>query len=160
MTEPPNQRTAMNARELFGHWAEVRDGLFQALDKLTDDQLDFVPREGLWSLGTVARHIANAEEGWFRYAVTRELNEWPAEYTAEDYPTVESIKALLSEVHARTEAYLATVDAADLDRTIDTPWGGKLSLRWIIWHVLEHEIHHRGEIFLMLGLLGLEGPDI
>lgn len=150
----------MNAKELFGHWAEVRDGLFQALDKLTDDQLDFVPREGLWSLGTVARHIANAEEGWFRYAVTRELDEWPAEYTAEDYPTVESIKALLSEVHARTEAYLVTVDAADLDRAIDTPWGEKLSLRQIIWHVLEHEIHHRGEIFLMLGLLGLEGPDI
>ena len=108
----------MNAKELFGHWAEVRDGLFQALDKLTDDQLDFVPREGLWSLGTVAHHIANAEEGWFRYAVTRELNEWPAEYAAKDYPTVESIKALLSEVHARTDAYLATVNAADLDRTI------------------------------------------
>jgi len=150
----------MNALELFRHWAEVRDGLFQALDKLTDEQLDFTPREGLWSLGTVARHIANGEEGWFRFAVTRELDEWPPEYTAKDYPTVQAIKALLTEVHARTEAYLATVDVADLDRVIEMPWGESLPLRWIIWHVLEHEIHHRGEILLMLGLLGMEGPDI
>jgi uncharacterized damage-inducible protein DinB len=26
--------------------------------------------------------------------------------------------------------------------------------------VLEHEIHHRGEIYLMLGLLGLGASDI
>jgi len=23
-----------------------------------------------------------------------------------------------------------------------------------------HEIHHRGEIFLMLGLMGMEAPDV
>lgn len=150
----------MNAYELFGHWQEVRKGLFQALDRLADAHLDFVPREGLWSLGTTARHIANAEEGWFRYAGTRELAEWPGAYTAEDYPTVASIKTLLSDVHERTEAYLTTLGVADLDQVLNMPWGEELSLRWIIWHVLEHEIHHRGEIFLMLGLLGLEAPEV
>ena len=150
----------MNAKELFGHWTNVRQGLLQALDVLSDEQLGFVPREGLRSLGTVARHIASAEEGWFRYVVTHELDDWPPDFTAGDYPTVESIKALLAEVHARTEAYLETVDAADVDQAIVLPWGPEVTLRWVIWHVLEHEIHHRGEIFLMLGLLGLKAPDI
>jgi uncharacterized damage-inducible protein DinB len=150
----------VNARALFGHWAEVREGLLRALDKLTRDQLSFVPRKGMWSLGEVARHIAGAEEGWFRYAVTREYDQWPAPYTAADYPTAASIKALLTEVHARTEVWLETVDEADLDRPIETPWGELLPLRWIIWHVLEHEIHHRGEIFMMMGLLGLDVPEI
>lgn len=149
----------MTAAELFSHWQTVRRDLLRALDMLSDEQLAFVPREGLWSLGRVTRHIARAEEGWFRYVVTRELAEWPR-FPEEDYPTVEAIKALLTEVHARTEAYLATVDAADLDRTVTTPRGEELSLGWIVWHVLEHEIHHRGEIYLMLGLMGLEAPDI
>jgi uncharacterized damage-inducible protein DinB len=149
----------MNARELFAHWAEVRGGLLQALDKLTDEQLDFAPGEGLRSLGHVVRHIARAEDGWFRYVITRELDGWP-DYTAEDYPTVEAVKTLLAEVHSRTEAYLETVDIVDLDQVIETPWGKQLSLRWIVWHVFEHEIHHRGEIFLMLGLLGMKAPDI
>ncbi len=150
----------MNVRELFKHWDEVRSNLFRALDMLIDDHLDFVPREGLWSLGEVARHIANAEEGWFRYVIAREYDEWPPAYPAADYPTVVSVKALLTEVHARTETYLDTLSMADLERQIEAPWGQHFSLYWIIWHIIDHELHHRGEIYLMLGLMGLEAPDI
>jgi uncharacterized damage-inducible protein DinB len=149
----------MNAAELFSHWEKVRAGLLLALDQLTDEQLAFVPREGLWSLRTVALHIATAEEGWFRYVVTGELDEWP-EVDESEYPTVASIKALLMQVHGRTEDYLQTLNATDLDWVITTFWGAKVSLRWIIWHVLEHEVHHRGEIYLMLGLMGMEAPDV
>jgi uncharacterized damage-inducible protein DinB len=28
--------------------------------------------------------------------------------------------------------------------------------QWIVWHVLEHEIHHGGELSLALGTYGLE----
>ena len=143
----------------FHHWKDVRQGLCAALDKLSDAQLAFVPRTGLWSLGTTAAHIASAEEGWFRYVVQRELGGWP-DYAASDYATVERLKALLARVHDRTTAYLETLDEAGLARVVDLPWGGRVSLNWVIWHVLEHEIHHRGEICLMLGLLGMEAPDV
>jgi uncharacterized damage-inducible protein DinB len=149
----------MNAAELFSHWKSVRRGLVEALDKLTDEQLGFVPREGLWSLGTVACHIANAEDGWFRYVVTRDLDKWPP-LEEERYCSLLSTKAMLDEVHQRTERYLATVDVGDLEQMITAPWGEEFPLRWVIWHVLEHEIHHRGEIYLMLGLLGMEAPDV
>jgi|TARA_Y100000310_G_C20367248_1_gene661800 uncharacterized damage-inducible protein DinB len=126
---------------------------------ITDDQLEFVPRAGLWSLGHVACHIASAEEGWFRYAVLREYDKWP-QFPHTDYPTVESIKTFLESVHDRTNAYLETIDADDLDRQLSLALGFDASLRYVIWHVLEHEIHHRGEIFLMLGLQGMEAPDV
>jgi uncharacterized damage-inducible protein DinB len=58
--------------------------------------LRFVPREGLWSLGTVACHIANAEEGWFRYVVTRELDKWPP-LEEEKSRTIASVKAMLGD---------------------------------------------------------------
>ncbi len=149
----------MNAAELFSHWKTVRQGLYEALDLLTDEQLTFVPGEGLWSLGTVACHIANAEDGWFRYIATGELDDWPP-MEVEQYPTVALVKALLEETHAYTLAYLEGLDVADLERKVTTFWGAELSIRWIIWHVLEHEISHRGEIYLMLGLMGMEAPDV
>jgi uncharacterized damage-inducible protein DinB len=149
----------MNALELFDHWRQVRTGLLQALDMIRDEQLRFVPREGLWSLGTVARHIANAEDGWFRYVATRELDGWPP-LDEEQTPTVTAVKGLLTEVHDRTESFLSSVDTSDVDRVVEAPWGARFSLRWIIWHVLEHEIHHRGEIYLILGLMGMEAPDV
>jgi len=149
----------MNAAELFSHWKSVRQGLYEALDLLTDEQLAFTPREGLWSLGTVACHIANAEDGWFRYIATGELDEWPP-MEEKRYTTIASVKALLEETHAYTLAYLEGLEAADLERKVTTFWGAELSIRWIIWHVLEHEISHRGEIYLMLGLMGMEAPDV
>jgi len=149
----------MNAAELFSHWKYVRQGLYEALDMLTDEQLAFLPGEGLWSLGTVACHIANAEDGWFRYIVAGELEDWPP-MEPERYTTVTSLKALLEQVHEYTQAFLEGLDVADLERKVTTFWGAELSIRWIIWHVLEHEIHHRGEIYLMLGLMGMEAPDV
>ena len=151
----------MDDRELLRHWDEVRAGLYQALDKLSDAQLTFVPREGLWSLGKVVCHIASCEEGWLRHFAR---GQWPPEesdYAPESYPSVAALKQLLAEVHARTAADLAVDDlGAWLDRRVKQPWGAEVSVRWCVWHVLEHEIHHRGEVYLMLGLLGMEAPDV
>ncbi len=150
----------MNARELFGHWDIVRRDLLRGLERFTEEDLDFQPAPAYQrTVGDIARHIAEAEDGWFGYVVRRELSAWP-EYPRDAYPTWQSIIQALERVHEKTLAWLETVDVADLDQTITMPRRGELSLRWIIWHVLEHEVHHRGELFLCLGLLGREAPDI
>jgi uncharacterized damage-inducible protein DinB len=149
----------MNAWEQFKHWKSVRRDLWAALDMLDDEQLEFSPREGLRTLRDVACHIGNAEEGWFNYVVHRKMDEWPR-YDPVNYPTMEAIKRYVDDVHQETIEYLQSLDTAGLETTVTAPWGDDFQLRWIVWHILEHEIHHRGEIYLMLGLLGLEGPDI
>jgi uncharacterized damage-inducible protein DinB len=156
----------MDAHHVFGHWSPVREGLVEALGILSDEQLGFAPsveregREALRSLGEVAVHVAGSEAGWFGHAISGELDGWPPAPAAEDHRTVASIQALLREVHDGTVAYLETIDADDLDATFALPWGPEVTRRWAIWHVLEHEIHHRGEIYLMLGLMGMEAPDV
>ena len=150
----------MKASEAFAHWNAAREALYDALDMLTDEQLRFVPREGLWSLGTVAVHIAAAEDGWLRLATEPGLPAWPAaRYRPEELTTVSTIKQALAEVHERTFAYLATIQLEDLSRTVALPWGTSATLGWIFWHILMHENTHCGEIFLMLGLMGMQAPD-
>jgi uncharacterized damage-inducible protein DinB len=148
----------MNAKELFGHWNEVRNGLLSALDLLTDAQLDFSPREGLWTLRETVVHLAGTEDGWLRYYAQ---NRWHENIPqAEDYPTIDSLKALLAEMHQRTlEQFSQDADAL-MEQVGPLPWGGQVSLGWAVWHVIEHEIHHRGEVYLMLGLIGIEAPDV
>jgi uncharacterized damage-inducible protein DinB len=53
--------------------------------------------------------------------------------------------------------FLSGLKLEDLKVCIDFPWDGNGSLAWIIWHVLEHEIHHRGELSLILGIMGRKG---
>jgi uncharacterized damage-inducible protein DinB len=35
-----------------------------------------------------------------------------------------------------------------------------LTRQWILWHVLEHDLRHGGELFLTLGIHGLPTPDL
>jgi uncharacterized damage-inducible protein DinB len=153
---------SMNAKELFSHWDGVRRDLLRAVDLLIDAQLDFTPRPELRTVRQVLVHIAEAEQGWFRYVVEQKTKSWDeAGIRTASYPTVASLKRLLANVHESTDTFLATLPVEELNRLCEDPWGGPPdSVRWIIWHVLEHEIHHRGELFLMLGLLGMQAPDI
>lgn len=154
----------MQTATLLNHWREVRQALVAALDQLTDSQLAFVPGSGLRPLGQTACHIAGAEEGWFRYCVTHEIEGWEAaDFQLENYPTVAEVKRLLADVHARTEAmFPADPTGADavMQRRVILPWGPEVTVEYVVWHILEHEIHHRGEIFLELGLLNMEAPDV
>ncbi len=103
-------------------------------------------------------HIANTEDVWLRYyTANRRPENLPQ---AKDYPTVESLKTLLAEVHARTQAQFAQKPDNLMEQICQLPWGNQVSMGWAVWHVLEHEIHHRGEIYLMLGLMGMEAPDV
>jgi uncharacterized damage-inducible protein DinB len=74
--------------------------------------------------------------------------------------TVRAIQAELTRTHKETLEYLGTVPMDDFNRIVQVPGDGTPKLGWILWHVLEQQIHHRGELFLCLSLLGMERPKI
>ena len=150
----------MKLSHIFSHWVRVRKGLLEMIDNFNEEDLSFVPYDGAWSVKDILFHIATAEDGWFRYCVTKEVGEWPSDIETEDYSTAESLKTLLAEIHSRTVSNLGTTDISEFDRVVELPWGPEVPLNWIFWHLLEHEIHHRGELSLILGLLGREGLDV
>ena len=150
----------MQPSALFSHWQQIHQDTLQTAARFTPDDLSFKPFEASWTAAQIMLHIADAEAGWFQYVVQRQLTEWPSQYTLENYPTLADIQSALTEVHKHTQKYLAALEEGDIDRVILSPWGDKFRLGWIIWHVLEHEIHHRGELSLILGILGREGLDV
>jgi len=143
----------------FSHWDQVHKGTLDVFEKFDQVELSFSPYDGSWSVGQIALHIANAEEGWFGTIARKVYTHWPSNHTLENYPLKEDIKSLLVETHARTMAYLDKLTLDDLKQVVDSEWG-RFSVRFIIWHVMEHEIHHRGELSLILGTFGREGLDV
>jgi uncharacterized damage-inducible protein DinB len=150
----------MKPEDLFSHWSLVRKDLIKVIEDFEESDLSYQPFPDSWTVGQIMVHIANAEEGWFRYVVTRELPEWPSYLRFENYPTREKILEILDTVHTKTEEYLGTLTEQDLTTGILAPWEATFPLGWIIWHVIEHEIHHRGELSLILGILGKDGLDV
>ncbi len=149
----------MEPSEIFSHWGQVRDDLITTIDVFHEEELTFAPFEGSWPVGQIMLHIADCEDNWLYGVVGHELEPWIF-YELDDYPTKEAIKGVLARAHERTIRLLERLVEADLDEKYKTPDGRVYRLRWIIWHVLEHEIHHRGELSLALGILGREGLDV
>ena len=148
----------MEAKVLLNHWNTVRDGLLDALGKINNAQLDFRPRDGLWSLRETVVHIAGTEQGWLRFYTANKWHE--NEPQAENYPTIESLTRLLEKEHTETGMQFSGNIESLLAKECLLPWGSKCTMEWAVWHVIEHEIHHRGEIYLMLGLMDIEAPDV
>ena len=149
----------MDVAYIVAQWERVRSGLLETIDKFGDAELDFKPFPAAWSVRQLMLHIAQEERGEFQYGIAQSLDAFPPEHDPQKYPTVATIKALLEAVHVPTVAYLRGLDDADLSRVIDTPWGARYPLYDMLAHLIEHEIHHRAELSLILGMLGRAGFD-
>ena len=147
----------MLPKDLFSHWEGVRRDLVSTIEAFDESELEYVPFEGCRKVGDIMLHIADAEDGWLRFCVTKELEAWPDFYNLVNYPDRQSIIHVLDEVHSRTSEYLSSLGESGLEDSITAPWGDDFALLWIFWHIIEHEIHHRGELSLIIGLLGREG---
>jgi uncharacterized damage-inducible protein DinB len=144
---------------LISRWDSVRGGLESTIDKFTDADLDFKPFPQAMSVRELMLHIAHEEFGEFRLGIVQDIPDFPPAYPPEDYRSLDEIRTRLDSVHADTLGYVQALDEEDLRREIVTPWGQTSLLIDLLGHILEHEIHHRGELSLILGLLGRTGLD-
>ncbi len=149
----------MKPGQIFSRWEQVRVDLLATVDKFNDDELTYLPFEGSWPVGQIILHIAECEDFWLHALVRQEIQQ-SVSYGLADYPGKPAIKTVLEAAHRRTKRFLDGLDEASLQQTYQIPGGETFTLDWIIWHVLEHEVHHRGELSLILGMLGREGLDV
>lgn len=149
----------MKLDKFFSHWDQIHHNTIAVIEKFDETDLELSAYDGGWTVAEIALHIANAEEGWFRVVASKQDADWPAEYQVKDYPTKVAIIDLLERSHKETMSFLHSLSLKNLNTIIESKWGS-FSMRFIIWHVIEHEIHHRGELSLIHGLLGRKGLDV
>ncbi len=147
----------MELEHLGSHWAAVRRGLVETVAKLNDGDLDVRPFPSSRTVRELLLHIAQEEIGERDHGIRQILPAFPDEFDSSRYPDVQSIQSLLEASHHATLDYLDSLAPADLSATVVTPWGPSYSRSEMLSHILEHEIHHRGELSLVLGILGREG---
>lgn len=135
-------------------WGRFNESLIKLVDYVPDDQLDWSPKPELWNFRGILLHIAAARESWLGELVKLEgesLDVWGTVRTREQ------IKSAYAHSWQRVERFLG--DQAKLDATYQDD-EGPVTGHWVAFHLLEHDIHHRADIFHYLALLGIETPDV
>ena len=153
----------------YAGWDVYQQHLVAAIAPLTSEQLALRSSPQNWSVGMIATHIIAVRVGWFHMwmgagdAELAALGEWD-----EDGQPTRSAAELVTGLEMSWQMIqnaLANFTPADLAQTFQYPYPGKEnrsqhSRQWIIWHVLEHDIHHGGELSSILGAHGLAAVDL
>jgi uncharacterized damage-inducible protein DinB len=124
------------------------------LDRFTEAELDYCAYPGGWPVGQVFIHIASSEHFWMQHCIHAKPH---TSFELANFHSKAQIKAGLDEVHQQTLTWMAGLTESDLALTAPDDEGVSNSYYWMIWHVIEHEAHHRGELSLILGILGRSG---
>ena len=149
-------------------WDNYQQHLAHALAPLSTEQLTLRAAPHLRSVGIIATHIIGARARWLHF-VLREggedliaIGEWdrPGEPARSAADLVSGLEATWRVIQAALQRWTA----ADLEEILhDTDDNGEeetFTRQWVIWHLIEHDVHHGGELSFVLGMHNLPAIDL
>jgi uncharacterized damage-inducible protein DinB len=130
----------------------------RVLEALPKDQYDFRPDPGGRSIGEMAWHLAEGDaynslgvvQGGFSPDMRPPGMERPKQ--------VEALAPGYARVHREAVARVRGLKPAELARRVPYFSGEELSGEEILWAMIFHNIHHRGQLCLMCRLAGGVAP--
>ena len=146
---------------------DVRQRLIRYVEGFSAEQLSWHPNEMAESIGTLLLHVAAVEFSYIQEDIARTPmgEEWKIAFPIRfGIPQIsgEGVEFYLNklvEVRKATLDVLKNFTDDDLLRVIQPLEPGdpnsevQYSIEWILYHLVEHEAHHKGQIALMKRLL-------
>ena len=141
------------------YYGGIRRRTLSVIERIPAEKIDWTYREGKWTLGDVVRHIAAIE----RWMWGENVQGRPSRYAgcgkelADGY---EEVLAYFNRMHGEAVAIFGSLSDADLQGKCTTPAGSEITTWKWLRALVEHEIHHRGQIFIYHGMLDVATPPL
>jgi uncharacterized damage-inducible protein DinB len=141
------------------YFGNVRERTMRVARCIPPDKIDWSYAPGKFTLGDLLRHIAVAE----RYMFAENVQGKTSRYTSHGKELAdgfENILAFMERLHAESMEIFSQLSGDDLERKCKTPGGGEIQVAKWLRSMVEHEVHHRGQIYLYLGILDVPTPPL
>lgn len=145
--------------ELIDYFERIRHRTMRVIGCVPPDRVDWTWKAGKFTLGDLMRHLASIERWMFAENSRRRPSTYPGHgrELAESY---EAIVDYMNRMHAESMEIFRSLTEDDLDAKCVTPGGAELQVRKWIRSMIEHEVHHRGQIYLYLSMLDVPTPPL
>jgi uncharacterized damage-inducible protein DinB len=146
------------------NWERFQRQLGEAVRPLSREQLRFRPGADQRSLGELMRHIVAVRADWFCFDLREEAAPLATLARWQDEGQPERGGDELADGMALSWDYMQRAMA----RWTPAQWGERLTnannevneCAWVVWHVLEHDLHHGGQALLLCALQDLPYPAL
>ncbi len=160
---------------VYSGWDGYQRSLTAAIAPLSQEQSAYRPAPDRRSVGEIAAHIAFGRLDWFQRMGAPGSAELVAQAASEgvwrpwgqvaasvsDSPV--EIVRWLEATWQMIETCLNLWTVADLGVSYLQPYGGKtyaVSRQWTLWRIMAHDIHHGGQLTILLAAQGIDLPDL
>ena len=141
------------------YYARIRERTRRVVVLIPPERLEWAPREGAWTFGDLVRHLGAIERWMFAENVAGRPSRYPG-HGCELADGFDAVVAYLDQMHAESVEIFRALSPEDLQRPAVTPAGAAMPAWKWLRAMIEHEAHHRGQIYLMLNMLGIPTPPI
>lgn len=141
------------------YWERLRGRTLRVARTIPPEKLEWTWRAGRFTLGDLLRHLAAAERWMFAENVAGRPSRYPG-HGRELADGWDAVFAYLDRMHGEATAIFAALGPDDLARKCTTPGGAEIAVWKWLRSMAEHEIHHRGQIYLYLSMLGVPTPPL
>jgi uncharacterized damage-inducible protein DinB len=145
--------------DFVDYWKGVRKRTRRIAELIPADRIEWTYDPGRWTLGDIVRHLGTIER--YMYAETVRGN--PSRYPGHGRDLAEgrdAVLAFLDRMHAESLEVFAGLGEADFAGKSLTPAGTPITTWKWLRAMVEHEAHHRGQLYLMLGMIGVATPPL
>jgi len=148
-----------DAQTFLPYWKNIRKRTRRVIDHIPADRFDWSHREGAWTFADLIRHLAATERWMFAENAERRPSRYAGRGREHADGPVEVI-AHMDRLHAESCEIFESLSTDDLNAKCETPGGIQITVWKWLRAMVEHECHHRGQIHLMLGIIGVEAPPL
>lgn len=148
----------MISKNYFDQWAWTREGTLR-LAEIIPENLEFQPAPDMMPLGELTRHICGAVYFMIGRYLGRPV-ETPEPIKKKTRLDRGAFQAELARTNDLVLKLFSELTDEELKHEITLPDGRKSTAGWVVYHLNEHEIHHRSQLKLYLKLMGIDTSGV
>jgi uncharacterized damage-inducible protein DinB len=141
------------------YWTNARARTTRVLDRLPESELEWSHAPGRFTFGDLLRHLAGIERFMYAENVQGHPSRYPG-HSASLGAGLSGVRTYMEHCHAESLAIFRGLSADDLQRKCVTPAGKPITTWKWLRSMVEHEAHHRGQLYLMASMRGVSIPPL
>ncbi|MEP6730082.1 MAG: DinB family protein [bacterium] len=148
-----------SAAEFVDYWRGVRKRTTRVIDQIRDEDLEWTYAADRWTIGDIVRHLAGIERDMYAENVAGRPARYPG-HGRELADGLSAVRAYHERKHEEAVAIFSQLTPEQLASKCVTPAGTPITTYKWLRAMVEHEAHHRGQLYMMLGMRGVKVPQI
>lgn len=141
------------------YYEKIRQRTLKVIRDIPPEEFNWTYKEGKFSFADLIRHLASIE----RYMYAENVQLRPSRYPghgkelADGY---EQVLAYFDRTHQESMEIFGRLSDEDLRKKCKTPGDAEITVWKWLRAMVEHEIHHRGQIYIYLSMIDASSSPI